>query len=81
MFVINKWVEERKMGAAGAKGEKMGACHPPSTQQAPFLCSTLFSTTRKLFPTHSVCMCVCLSEYMLEVRFGAGAIKALLKHF
>lgn len=41
-----------------------------------------FPTTSKLFPTRSVrvCMYVCLSECVLEVRFGAEAIKALLKH-
>lgn len=47
-----------------------------------FLFNTFFPTTSKLFPTHCahVCMYVCLSECVLEVRFGAEAIKALLKY-
>lgn len=46
-----------------------------------------FFSTSKLFPTHGVCVCAheCFrareSECVLEVRFGAGTIKALLKHF
>lgn len=94
MVIQSQWAEGRKMGAGG---EKRKACHPPSAKlalspspsPALYFCSTLFffSTTSKLFPTHgahgSVCVCMdmCLSECVLEVRFGARAIKALLKHF
>lgn len=44
-----------------------------------------FFSTSKLFPTHGVCAHECFrareSVCVLEVRFGAGTIKALLKHF
>lgn len=87
---MSQWAEGRKMGAGG---EKRRACHPPSAQRA----LSLFSVQHFFFPPPAsyfqptactrvcVCMCVCmyvcLSECVLEVRFGAGAIKALLKHF
>lgn len=89
---ISQWAEGRKMGAGG---EKRRACHPPSAKLALspspsptlFFCSTLFFPPPASYfrPTaHTgvcVCMDMCLSECVLEVRFGARAIKALLKHF
>lgn len=84
---MSQWAGGRKMGAGGGKRR---ACHPPSAQRALlffFLSSTLFFSPPASYfqPTVCVCVranvCVCLFECVLEVRFGAEAIKALLKHF
>lgn len=72
----------------GAEGEKKRARPPPSAQQA-LLSLSFFPPAQQFFhhqPAISNPQCareherVCLM-CVLEVRFGAGAIKALLKHF
>lgn len=77
------------MGARRAGGEKRRACHPPSAQRAlSFFLFNTFSQPASYFQL-MVCVRVCMhecfrareSECVLEVRFGAGTIKALLKHF
>lgn len=78
---MSQWAEGRKMAAGG---EKRRTCHPPSAQRvlSLFFCSTLFSHHQRALsePRRRVCAYVRLSECVLEVRFGAEAIKALLKH-
>lgn len=79
---MSQWAEGRKMAAGG---EKRRTCHPPSAQRVLSLFFSVrhfFPTTGEPFPSRSVrvCTCVCLSECALEVRLGAEAIKALLKH-
>lgn len=80
---ISQWAEGRKMGAGGGKRR---ACHPPSAQRALlffFFSSTLFFSPPASYFQPTVCACVpaCMCVCVLEVRFGAEAIKALLKHF
>lgn len=84
---MSRHAEVRKNGVEGAGGEKRRACHPPSAQPAlsVFWLNTISPPPASYFQLTCVWMtvCVCLweSESVLEVRFGAEAIKALLKHF
>lgn len=65
--------------------EKEGMSPSISTTSSPFFffSSTLFFSPPASYFQPTVCACVpaCMCVCVLEVRFGAEAIKALLKHF
>ncbi len=67
-------------GSRGSEKEGMSPSISTTSSLSFFLFNTFFPPPASYFqPT--ACVCVCLSECVLEVRFGAEAIKALLKHF